>query len=80
MATGAPEISLGQKYLTTFNPFGISNYGPDSIRDLISLTSPPNHHKLKKIQLWQRQLLSPSQNVNPNADFSTMNLFKSGVF
>ena len=42
MATGAPEISLGQKYLTTFNPFGISNYGPDSIRDLISLTSPIN--------------------------------------
>ena len=40
MATGAPEISLGQKYLTTFNPFGISNYGPESIRDLISLTSP----------------------------------------
>ena len=39
MATGAPEISLGQKYLTTFNPFGISNYGPESIRDQISLTS-----------------------------------------
>ena len=47
MATGAPEISLGQKYLTTFNPFGISNYGPDSIRDLISFTS-PNRHRGKE--------------------------------
>ena len=36
--TGAPKISLGQKYLTTSTPFGPSYYILDQHRDLKKLT------------------------------------------
>ena len=40
MAGGAPEISLGQKYLTTADPFDPNYNTPDLHRDLKKLTCP----------------------------------------
>ena len=43
MATGAPKISLGQKYLTTGDPFDPNYNTPDQHRDLKKLTYPSGH-------------------------------------
>ena len=40
MAGGAPEISLGQKYLTTADPFDPNYNTPDLHRDLKKMTCP----------------------------------------
>ena len=40
MAGRAPEISLGQKYLTTADPFDPNYNTPDLHRDLKKLTCP----------------------------------------
>ena len=40
MLGGAPDISLGQKYLTTADPFGFNYNTPDLHRDLKKLTCP----------------------------------------
>ena len=40
MAGGAPEISLGQKYLTTADPFDPNYNTPDQHRDLKKLSCP----------------------------------------
>ena len=43
MAGGAPEISLGQKYLTTADPFDPNYNTPDQHRDLKKLTCPNDY-------------------------------------
>ena len=43
MAGGAPEISLGQKYLTTADPFDPNYNTPDLHRDLKKLTCPSSY-------------------------------------
>ena len=40
---GAPEISLGQKYLTTADPFDPNYNTPDQHHDLKKLTCPTEH-------------------------------------
>ena len=40
---GAPDVSLGQKYLTTADPFDLNYNTPDQHRDLKKLTCPTTH-------------------------------------
>ena len=46
MAGGAPEISLGQKYLTTADPFDPNYNTPDLHPDLKKLTCPTSYGAL----------------------------------
>ena len=48
MAGGAPEISLGQKYLTTADPFDPNYNTPGLHRDLKKLTCPNEQKTLHK--------------------------------
>ena len=50
MLGGAPDISLGQNYLTTADPFDPNYNTPDQHRDLKKLTCPSTHRQNKKVE------------------------------
>ena len=60
MAGGAPEISLGQKYLTTADPFDPNYNTPDLHRDLKKLTCPSVHSFKTTCYVRNSLVMSPA--------------------